>query len=256
MAFEQFLNQKKERGGRKTWRALTYSVSLALHGALLLGLLVRSFWHVDELQPKGVVITMMSLRVPPPPPPPAPAAHKNPDPKPRAVAVVRPKPTTLVQPADKPKVETAAPPKEEEVASNDDDGVAGGVEGGVSGGVETAAAPPPPPPPPRPVEVAPVMLPPNIGTGQRLSDVINDSRFRPSLPPALNHDGVVVWGLFRICVASDGKVKDVKILKSADRLVDASWTEIIHRWEYRPYSIDGRPIPFCHAARIEVQARL
>jgi hypothetical protein len=99
------------------------------------------------------------------------------------------------------------------------------------------------------------MLPPTIGSGQRLSD-LNDPRYRPSLPPSLNRGGMVVWGLFRICVTTNGRVKDVKILKSADTLVDNSWSEVIARWEYRPYSIEGRPVPFCHAARIEVRAAL
>jgi hypothetical protein len=99
------------------------------------------------------------------------------------------------------------------------------------------------------------MLPPNIGSGQRLSD-LNDPRYRPTLPPTLNRAGMTVWGLFRICVATDGHVNDVKVLRSADQLVDNGWSNIIRRWEYRPYSIDGRAVPFCHAARIEVRATL
>jgi hypothetical protein len=253
MAFEQFLNQKEPPGGRNKWRAITYTFSLSLHGALLLGMLVRGFWHVEELEPKGVPVTMMALRVPPPPP--APPERKM-APKPKVAAVVPRREKVLVQPVVAREVPPAA--KEEEPAEpSDDTGVAGGQEGGVAGGVTNATvAPPPPPPPARPqVEAPPIMLAPNIGSGQRLSD-LNDPRYRPTLPPTLNRGGIIIWGMFRICVTETGRVKDVKILKSADILVDNTWSEIIHRWEYRPYSIAGRPVPFCHAARIEVRSQL
>jgi protein TonB len=255
MAFEQFLNQKQDRKDRSKWRVVTYALSLTLHAAVLVALLVRSFWYVEELEPKGVVITM-AMRLPPPPPPPAPAARKDPE-RPRTAAVVRPRRDKLVQPVEpKPEqVAKAEEPSEAPADTGDVGGVPGGVEGGVAGGVETTAAAPPPPPKAKPVEMAPIMLPPSIGTGQRLSD-LNDPRFRPTLPPALNRAGMVIWGLFRICVATNGHVKEVKVLKSADALVDQTWSDIIGRWEYRPYSIEGRPIPFCHAARIEVRAQL
>jgi protein TonB len=252
MAFEQFLNQKQHPDRRKQWRGVTYGLSLSLHGALLVGMMARSFWHVDELQPKGVTITMMTLRVPPPPP--APPERKAPQTKPKVAVVVPQKRDKLVQPAVARVEPPAAKEEHEEPATSDDTGVAGGTEGGIAGGVTTAAAPPPPAPRPV-VEAPPIMLAPNVGSGQRLSD-LNDPRFRPTLPPSLNRGGIVVWGLFRICVTATGRVKDVKILKSADALVDHSWSEIIHRWEYRPYSIEGRPVAFCHAARIEVRSQL
>jgi protein TonB len=255
MAFEQFLTQKQQPGRRKQWRGVTYGLSLSLHGALLLGMLVRSFWHVDELQPKGITITMMALRLPAPPP--APPERKAPQTRPKVAVAVPHKRDKLVQPAvvreDPPATK---PDKDDEPATSDDTGVAGGTEGGVAGGVATMTAAPPPQAPARPVvEAPPIMLAPNIGSGQRLSS-LDDPRFRPTLPPSLNRRGIVIWGLFRICVTSAGRVKDVKVLKSADVLVDGSWSEIIHRWEYRPYSIEGHPVAFCHAARIEVRSPL
>jgi periplasmic protein TonB len=251
MAFEQFLNQKQGPGTRSRWRGLTYLLSLSLHGALLLTLLVRSFWHVDELEPRGVPITLMFLR-PPPPPPPAPAQTRTaPDPRPKVAQVLRPRRPALVQPVER---KEAPAPREEATASRDESGQPGGVEGGVPGGAPSAiTALAPAPPAARPIDPMPVMLAPNVGTGQRLSD-LNDPRFRPILPPSLNRGGMVVWGLFRVCVTTGGRVKDVKILRSADALVDSNWSQVIQRWEYRPYSMDGRPVAFCHTARIEVRA--
>jgi hypothetical protein len=109
------------------------------------------------------------------------------------------------------------------------------------------------PPPPPPKEPTPVMLPPSVGGGQRTSD-LSDPRFRPSLPAAMKQAGVTLWGLFRVCVDSRGQVTDVKVLKSADAMVDGAWSSVIRRWSYRPYTLGGRPVPFCHPARIEVRA--
>jgi hypothetical protein len=43
------------------------------------------------------------------------------------------------------------------------------------------------------------------------------------------------------------------VLKSADALVDPEWIAVVKRWTYRPYQLNGRAVPFCHPARIEVQ---
>jgi hypothetical protein len=250
LAFEQYLNSVQEQRRPSKWRAATYTISIAFHGALLVAALIRSFWHVDELQPPGVTVTFMSNRlVPPPPPPPPPAMAKKMDVvKPKVPTPVTPKVATLVQP-----VEVKPDPAEQEGSA---DGVEGGVADGVAGGVVAQAPPPPPPPPPKPKEdPRPITLPPNVGQGYRVTD-INDPRYRPSLPPPLRRAGMMVWGLFRICVSTEGHVSEVKVLKSADALVDDDWLAVIRRWEYRPYSLDGRAIPFCHAARISVTAQL
>ena len=97
------------------------------------------------------------------------------------------------------------------------------------------------------------MLPPIIGTGKRTTD-IEDPRFRPTLPQALARPGTTVWGLYKIWVSAEGKVTDVKIIRVADPLVDPDWISKIRLWEYRPYSIDGRNVPFCHATRIQVSS--
>jgi hypothetical protein len=92
-----------------------------------------------------------------------------------------------------------------------------------------------------------------MGVSQRISD-LSDPRFRPSLPPALNRPGIIVSGLFRICVSVAGQVDDVKILRSADPLVDGDWTAVIRRWQYRPFTLKGRATPFCYPLTLEVQS--
>jgi hypothetical protein len=117
----------------------------------------------------------------------------------------------------------------------------------VAGGI-AAPGPPRPQAPSPPVNIAP-----SVGAAHRLTD-LNDSRYRPSLPPSINRPGMTVWGVFRICVSANGHVEGVTLVKSADPLVNNDWMAKIRTWEYRPYSVDGRPVPFCHPARIVVKS--
>jgi hypothetical protein len=253
VAFEQFLNGGEDQKRPRKWRFLTLSLSIVFHAGLGVAALIHSFWHVDELQPPGMQVTFMTSRLLPPPPPPAAIAKKTAPVKPRAVPTVKPKVAALVQPT---VIKPEPAPSEEAPEKSSDEGTAGGSSDGVVGGAVAEAPPAPPPPPPKPREdPRPIMLPPNVGQGYRLTD-INDPRYRPNLPPALRRAGMMVWGMFRICVSIEGHVSDVRVLKSADALVDDDWTATIRRWEYRPYSLDGRTIPFCHAARITVTAQL
>lgn len=93
------------------------------------------------------------------------------------------------------------------------------------------------------------------GQGRLLSDVKNDSRYRPTLPVALSRRGMRVWGLYEICVDTAGKVSNVDIWQSADKIVDDDWVAKMRTWRYTPYVVDGRPTPFCHSMRLEVQVQ-
>jgi protein TonB len=252
MAFDAFLNQKQEQFRGRQWRRLTALVSGVLHAVALAVAVVYSFWHVDEISPKGVSVTLMSsLAVPPPPPPPPPAAAKKPTAtrKPRPTEIVRPK-AEIVQPKEKAAEEPPAEKEEEGEAEGEAGGSEGGVAGGVVGGVASGA---PAPEPKKPAEPVAVLLPPKVGASQRISD-LEDPRYRPVLPAILNRPGMVVRGLFRICVSVQGQVTDVKIVRSADPMVDNDWTTVIRRWQYRPFTLDGRPTPFCHPLMLEVRS--
>jgi len=94
--FDNFVAARKPSWKR---RALMI-VSLGLHGAAALGLLVWSVFHVEELAPPSVSLTFFSAAPPPPPPPPPPAGRKPVERKPKIPKVVQ-QPSeipTLVQP--------------------------------------------------------------------------------------------------------------------------------------------------------------
>lgn len=239
MAFDLYLSQDKAKP-RKLLRVL-FTVSLAAHVVMLAALAVRGFWHVDELSPPGVTVTFLSGAPPPPPPPPPPKKKKTAIVKPK-VEVVQPTPTEIVQPIlqrEEPKVE------EEE-----DEGQEGGVEGGVAGGVVGGVVNAPPPPPDEP----PKTLPPAVGGSQLLIDP-SDAAYRVVLPPALNRAGMSFWALVKICVGVDGNVKSATLVKKADPLIDDQIVEKVSTFRYKPYSLDGRPVPFCYVLRYSIAAQ-
>jgi protein TonB len=185
-----------------------------------------------------VSVTFLAGAPPPPPPPPPPKKKKADTVIKKPVEIVQPRPSQIVQPKEKP------PEPEEEEDDGEEGGVEGGVAGGVAGGVVGSEG----------NGNAPVMLAPNVGVGQRISDV-NDPKYKPGLPPQLNRAGMSLWGLFKVCVSAQGKVTSVAVMKGADPLVDKDWMAKIKIWEYRPYSVNGRAVPFCSPIRLQVTAQ-
>jgi protein TonB len=230
MAFDAFLYQDKAKPKKLIRVAL--GAAVVLHAGLVTAGGIHSFWHVDELSPPNVAVTFLSGTPPPPPPPPPPKKKKS---------TPTQKPTQIVQP----KANAIVQPKEKEEPEEEDDGQEGGVEGGVAGGVIGAV--------PVAQETA-KLLPPNIGKGQWAVDVFGDPRYKPTLPPALNRAGMVVWGLFKICVSAQGTVTGVSMLKPADPLVNDMWIAKMKTWLHKPYSINGRPVPYCYPVRVEVRS--
>jgi hypothetical protein len=98
-------------------------------------------------------------------------------------------------------------------------------------------------------------LPPSRGKAQLVSDMVNDPRYRPHLPKELATAGSVYWALFKICVDAEGKVQGATTLKSAHPDIDPTWLALIRTLEHRPYTVEGKPAPFCYPLRVEVRVR-
>jgi hypothetical protein len=50
-------------------------------------------------------------------------------------------------------------------------------------------------------------------------------------------------------------VESVKILRGADPILDPIIAETLQRWRYHPYTVNGRPVPFCTSVRYEITTR-
>jgi outer membrane biosynthesis protein TonB len=73
--------------------------------------------------------------------------------------------------------------------------------------------------------------------------------YKPEAPAILNRAGNRLWGMYTICVNADGTVKSVKQIKGTDPLFDPEILAKIKTWRYKPYTVDGRPQPFCYNLR-------
>jgi protein TonB len=231
MAFDAFLNQEKIYKPRG--RRITYTVSIGAHVLVVLVMLVRSFWHVEELTPPTVSVTFMSAPPPPPPPPPPPKKSGSKK-KPKVIKeIVQPKPEQIVQPKEEPEPEEEEEEEEGAVEGGVEGGVAGGVVGGVVGGTLGATGP---------VE-APKFVPPNVGEAQRVSFI------KPQRPPTLR--AMVEFVLVKVCVTKEGGIKDVTLVGGkADDLTKKACVDAAKQWKYKPYTVAGNAVPFCHVARL------
>jgi TonB family protein len=253
MAFEAFLDVHSRRTERPRRRRLTYTLSLAVHGAALAAAIGYSFWRVDELSPPTVKVTFMNPAPPAPPPPPAGGGGET---KKKAAAhKPHPSPTALVQPSVTPPKPQEPPPHDQpqsQPAAHDDDdddddrGFAGGQAGGrvggriggrVDGTVGGAG-------PAAPVS-APRMMPPVWGAGQKSSGA------DPDLPPFLNRPGRSYVVTAKICVTRTGTVESVTIMQGADAQLDRNVVTAVKAWRYRPLMANDMAVPFCYFGRFE-----
>jgi hypothetical protein len=237
MTFESFLTAGKPdpRTTRVMRRAL--ALALAVHVVMLVAALVHAGWRVDEISPPTVPITFNGFSAPPPPPPPAAAQSR------RTHKVKRRTITTAlvqrVEPPDRPPTDEQVTPDTNRDGDGDTKGLPDGIEGCNSAG---CIGPPVPPA---------TFVPPKIASGQLAIDPQADA-YRVKLPPALNRAGMRLWLLAKLCVRSDGQVERVSLIRGADATLDPLVIAKLKTWRYRPYSVNGRPVPFCTNVRYEI----
>jgi hypothetical protein len=230
MSFESFLTQQQRRP--KKGRRITYAMSLLLHAVALCVAVASGFWKVDELSLPAAAITLRTIATPPPPPPPAGAPRRT---SRRVSKVAQPRSKQVVQPPED-------LPKEEEETPDGPVGEKEGVPGGIVG--SHGIGPPPPP-------VKETFVPPKVATGRLAIDPY-DERYQARLPAALARAGMSLWALLKVCVGVDGQVNEVTVIRGADPAVDPIIVAAIKTWRYHPYTVDGRPVPFCTNVRYEI----
>ena len=237
MTFETFM--REDQTGPTRPRRITFALSLVLHAAVLLVGVAASFWRVDELSAPELVVTLPTFARPAPPPLLAGrAAPRRSKPRPTQIVQPLPQPQAVVQPTEAPETPTTGSETESETGSDkgEPDGVADGEPGGTANGAPTGTS---------------TFLPPSVARGQLAIDPQSDA-YRVKLPPILASAGMAVWALVKICVNADGKVTSVSMVKHADPAVDPEIVRMLSTWRYRPYTVNGRPVPFCSVVRYQI----
>jgi protein TonB len=212
-------------------------VSMASQAALITAVIVPVLFVAGALPEVPTMMAFVAAAPappPPPPPPPAPAAQAQ---TPPAHAV----PTTGAAPVAAPSAilpERPADPGEIGVPGGVEGGVAGGVVGGVVGGLPSEIPPPPPPPPPAPAPRAPVRV------GGQIQAPAIAKRVEPVYPDmavSARIRGVVI---LEAEVDKEGRVVEVKVLRTANVLLDAAAVAAVKQWQYKPLVLNGIPEPF------------
>lgn len=232
--------------------------SVAVHGVALAALLARGVWHVDELAPRAVAVTVQfrSARAPAPSPQPGPApAAGEAGGRATSARVRRPPPTAAAKPISKPTFVAVAPssvvspaaptPAAPEPAAAGSGAATtspaaitgsgnggGGPPGSLGGGGTLPGAPP-------------KFLPEAAARAQRLSGA------EPAFPALLAHAGTTYVVQAKLCVDADGRVDRLTLLRRADPTLDANVTEAVHGWRYRPLMVGDKAVPFCTFVRFE-----
>lgn len=193
------------RYGQKSFNPSAIAITVALHVALLAGLLgVRQVvTHKEEQR-----LTVVDLSMPPPPPPP-PAAQKTPPPK---VAVVVPTPKLQLAQVAPPVVTLPEPPPEP---------------------AEVAVPQPAPPAP---------LAPPSVVSGGNLGTrmVAGAPPRYPIECRRKREQGTVVLAL---TVGIDGAVSAIAIARSSGHeALDKAALAAVRKWRWSPTMRDGKPV--------------
>lgn len=217
--------------------ALPLLISVSAQVALVTAVLLPVLFFTGALPevPTMLAFVAEAPAPPPPPPPPAPPAKQA------APAQARPAPSPDAAPVEPPS--TIAPERPNDtgdigVPGGVEGGIPGGVVGGVVGGLPSDIPPPPPPPPAAPAPRAPVRV------GGQIDPPALAHRVEPIYPDvavSARLRGVVI---LEAQVDKEGRVVEVKVLRSAGRLLDHSAETAVRQWRYRPLILNGQPEQF------------
>jgi protein TonB len=126
-------------------------------------------------------------------------------------------------------------------------GVPGGVPGGQPGGVVNLGVPPPPPPPPPKAE--PVRVGGAVKEPQRIKFV------EPKYPQIAINAKIAGQVYIEATIATDGSVKNARILRSVNPLLNDAALDAVRQWRYSPTTLNGVPVEVLMTVNVNFQLR-
>lgn len=222
-------------------------LSVALHAALLAAvLLVPLLGDAPPPEPaigvRAFFAEPAAMAAPPPPPPPPAAA-------PRASTAKIPPPQTqnpnaFIAPVEIPH--EISTPSMSLGAGGVAGGVEGGVEGGVAGGIVGGL----------PSEIA---APKPVAQVVRVGGDIREPKrivyVPPEYPLLASQAGVVGLVILEAHVGTDGRVKDVTVLRSQPIFDDAAKAAVL-QWRYQPLLLNGVAMEFVLSVTVRFTLRV
>jgi protein TonB len=204
-------------------RLYTIVVSIAAHAAILVVLVIVPLAAVDALpvgaQMKAWIVTQPPV-VPELPPPPGRRAPSVSDAPGDVAPIAAPDRIDPEPPAGGPVgVGFDGPP-----------GVPSGTDGAILGaGVTLGVAPPP-------VSVKPIRPGGDIQAPTKIKHV------PPVYPPIARSAGIRGTVILEAVIAEDGRVRDVRVLRSIT-LLDPAAVDAVRQWQFTPTRLNGIPVP-------------
>ena len=236
--FSLYTGEVPKPQGRGRW----FWLSIGVHGALLVAVILFPLLYPDESPPPVDYIRALIYNPPPPPPPPLPkgASTKPADKAPEKTGAKPPDPEVLVEPKvpDDPKAvepEKGIDPLKQFGVENGSeagsvDGMATGIEGGTVGGTPNG------------------MLGGVLGgTGDNpVLDYDQPPRLLKQTRPVYPQEAFIkkIEGIvmLEIVIGVDGKVGRARVLRSIPQL-DAAAVQTVRQWVFSPAIKGGRPVP-------------
>jgi hypothetical protein len=234
MNFESFLASGRPDPRTRRARHRALALALGVHVVMLAGAVVHAGWKVDEVSPPAQAVVMFKPFPAPPPPAGAPKAERRPKTPRRTITRELVQPREQQERQEVEREEVGPPGETPGDPDNGKDGIGPPCEGAACVGASTT-----------------FFVAPNVASG-RLAIDPQAEPYRVKLPPALSRAGMRLWVLAKLCVRTDGQVERVSLLRGADPTLDPLVIATLQTWRYQPYSVNGRPVPFCTNVRYEI----
>jgi protein TonB len=208
-------------------------------------ILVVPMLYVAQLPKFELATELIAPPLPPPPPPPPPAAATR-APSHPAVQTFVPRTFVLPKAVAPAPIPQPAPLIADAPPTLADAGVVGGVPGGVLGGTlggELGGVIGAPPAPKMetlaPVEAA--ATPSQIQVGGDVQAARLTHEVAPQYPSIARQARIAGTVELSAVIASNGHVKDVKVMSGNPLLLDAA-VDAVKQWTYRPTYLNGKPV--------------
>jgi protein TonB len=230
----------------RRWRSLP--VSIALHGLVFAFVAILSVHTLSETPEPPPPMVFLQGNAPPPPLGDATTAP------PRPVSNEEIVPVTLTQPVELRQQTQTVPEVTDARPTGANEGPAPGTPSGDPNGKKDGVASGPPGSDGREGLTAGDSERPFVPGG----DVTEPRllyRVEPSYPEIarkLRLEGVAV---LQAIISADGRVEEVRVVKSAHALLDAEAVGAVERWRYRPATLKGRPVRVYLTVTVEFRLR-
>jgi len=200
-------------------RTATLAFSIVVHVIGACALFIAPLFATDTL-PEPRTATEFIRVTPLVPPAPPPVRRIAPSVSPRADVPPLEAPTGIRPESPIEPIDVPPPPDENLIAFG-------------QGLPEIADPPPPPPETPR----APVRPGGNI---EQPKKIVNVPPVYPPLARAARVQGIVI---LEAVIGEDGGVRDVRILRPVNPLLDAAAADAVRQWRFTPTLLNGQPVP-------------